>query len=64
MLDTFMNRWTQALEKIEALRLDELSQAELLQAVQSIRELRAELDAFEAKVRAELHRRAVASRFN
>ena len=59
-----MARWTQALELIEAQRLDELSEAELFQVFQSLSELRAELDAFEAKLRAELHRRAVAAQFN
>jgi hypothetical protein len=52
------------LERFEALRFDELSHAELLQAIESIGELRAELDAFEAKLRAELHRRGVVAQFN
>jgi len=59
-----MARWTQAIEKIEALHLDELSDAELFQVFQSLSELRAELDAFEAKVRAELQRRTVAHQLN
>ena len=61
MLDTLIPGWTQRLEEFEALPFDELSQAELLQAIQSINELRAEHDAFVAKVRAEMHRRAVAA---
>ena len=63
-LDKLIDSWTQRLETLEAQRLDELSEAELVEAYQSYEELTAELDAVSAKVRAVLHRRAVAARFN
>jgi len=58
-LDGLIDSWTQRLERLEAQRLDELSEAELIQAFHSYEELKAELDAVNAKVRAVLDRRAV-----
>ena len=58
-LDELIDSWTQRLEKLEAQRFDELSEAELVQAFHSYEELTAELDGVSAKVRAVLDRRAV-----
>ena len=57
ILDTLMPGWSQTLETFEALRPEELSDAELLVALRSMAVFSAELDAVETLMLAALQRK-------